>query len=375
MRKLALPLALMFGFAMIGCSDDDNCVDVDGDGYGEGADCLGADCDDDDNTVWMSMDGYADADEDGESSELVTDLCTDGEMPAGFSDTAGTDCDDGDAEAVMLVDGYVDLDGDGYGDSAIAVQDVCGNTDYLPPGYADNGDDCDDASAVLFAEVTGYADLDEDGVAVADEETFCATTMTPTWLNDTAGTDCDDHDIMATNDASHAAMCAVKGFCIDSEPIMQLGLPDMAGIGACAGVDCQGQDPTCAAPMTDTENTCVDVNDCNGGEICKDFTGGTNLTCWAIPNCCNNNNTDGLTCSELTDCMTECNDTLEDDAARLACVQFTCFENSTSVAQQLYNVAQTCAADAGCFTSEEFIACAMTECYDEFVTGCMSDVP
>jgi hypothetical protein len=378
MRKLALPIALVFGFAMIGCSDDDNCVDVDGDGYGEGADCMGTDCDDDDNTAWVAMEAYSDADEDGENSDTVTNLCNDGEMPAGFSATAGTDCDDTDADAIMMVDGYVDLDLDGYGDSEIAVQQVCGDTDFLPPGYADNGDDCDDASAVLFASVTGYADEDGDGEPLADLETFCATTMTPTWLSDTAGTDCDDDDVMATNDASHGAMCTIKGLCVDTEPMMGYGMPDMAGIGACAGVDCNGIDPTVSAPMTDSGNSCVTDANCAVGQICKDFTGGTDLTCWGVPQLCNNVALvdGGLTCSELTTCLSVCNVVHDgDDAGRLNCVQFDCFEESTPVAQQLYDIAQTCAAAAGCFTEDDFIACALVECYDEFAIGCMGDVP
>jgi len=374
MRKFALPIALVFGFAMIGCSDDDNCVDVDGDGYGTGTDCLGTDCDDNDGTVWMAMDGYQDLDGDGEYAQDPITVCTDGTLPSDYSDTAGTDCDDTNADAVMIVQAYLDDDDDGFGTGA--ELDVCADTDYLPPGYADNADDCDDASALIFTEWTGYPDMDGDGVPFDTAETVCGTSVMPVYLSDTAGTDCDDDDVMATNDASHGAMCTIKGLCIDSEPIMGLGMPDMGGIGACATVDCNGQDAACKDPMIDTGVTCVTDNDCNGGEICKDFAGGTNLTCWAIPNCCNNDNSpNGLTCNELAlTCLLDCND-LADDAARLQCVQFTCFENATSVAQQLYNIAQTCAAEAGCFTQADFVGCAMAACNAEFVQGCLGDLP
>lgn len=369
MRKLALPLALVFGFAMVGCSDDDDdCVDVDGDGYGEGSGCRGADCDDNDVSIWESMTLYGDVDGDGEPAAASTNVCTDGMVPTGYSETAGTDCDDTDADAVMLVTAYADDDGDGYGFGA-AIDDVCGDTDYLPPGYADNADDCDDASAVLFASVTGYADLDGDGEPVAVEETFCATTMTPDWLGTVAGTDCDDFDPWATSDASTPTMCSYQGKCLDTE-FLSAGLSDMAGIGSCAAADCNGADPTCAEPMI-MGIECTDVGDCSGSEICHDFNGDGTAHCWDRPNCCTVP-TIGYTCAQLTGCLQACYE-IEDDAAALECLQIDCFEEATPEAQMYYSIAQECAAAAGCFTQSDFTTCAATECLNEFVLGCMAN--
>lgn len=370
MRKFALPIALVFGFAMIGCSDDDdNCVDVDGDGYGTGSDCMGPDCDDDDANVWEDMDGYGDVDMDGEHDTDPTTVCTDGTLPAEYAATAGTDCDDTDANAVAMVAAYVDADGDGYGEATETT--ACGDTDWLPPGFVDNGDDCDDGSPVLMLSFTGYPDSDGDTVASDVEETICGTTLAPAHFHDTAGTDCDDDDVMATSDASHGALCTIKGFCLDTEPILAFGMPDLGGIGACATTDCNGRDPTCKDPMVDQGTSCVVDGDCNTGEICKDFGAGS-ATCWATPACCNSNPA-GYNCNTLAlTCLTDCNE-LTDDAARITCLQFECYEQATPLAQQLYNVAQACAAENGCFILEDFVGCAMGLCNAEFVMGCLAD--
>ncbi len=381
MRKLALPIALVFGIAMIGCpGDDNNCVDVDGDGYGEGSDCLGADCDDGDEAVWMSMDGYGDVDEDGESDTDPTSLCTDGTLPAGYSDAAGTDCDDTNADAITRVDGYLDADGDGYGTGD--VMDVCGDSDYLPPGYADNGDDCDDSTEMAYMEWTGYADYDEDGVYSDVATTLCGTEVMPAGYGDVAGTDCDEVDMFVqTSDATTAAMCNYKGTCLDTE--MSVGFPDMTGIGACVTVDCNGADPACGAigqpPMTDTTTACVDENDCNTGELCWS-PGVAATTCWSIPACCNNNSdpTTGLYCSEILDCLSDCASLLPDTAAYAGCQQMACFENGRPQSQELYRVAAECAAAADCWAlvaggAEAIQGCVQANCLADF-GPCLTDV-
>ncbi len=73
----------------------DSCLDKDGDGYGVGGFCLGADCNDNDTTIHAMVNYYRDADGDGYgNADNASEVCS-LTPPAGFV-VNSTDVDDND---------------------------------------------------------------------------------------------------------------------------------------------------------------------------------------------------------------------------------------------------------------------------------------
>jgi hypothetical protein len=141
-----------------GTVHEDRCVDLDGDGYGEGAACLGLDCDDDDPMchegqccpgacVDLDGDGYGegtaclgpDCDDDDamcHEGQCCPGACVDLDGDGYGEGTAclGPDCDDDDAmchEGQCCPGACVDLDGDGYGEGAACLGPDCDDDDSL----------------------------------------------------------------------------------------------------------------------------------------------------------------------------------------------------------------------------------------------------
>lgn len=369
MRKLSLLSVLVLAMGAWGCSDDDDkdCVDADGDGYGVGVDCDGTDCDDDDATAWTTLTGYPDGDEDGEYAPTGEQLCV-ATLPAGYSATAGTDCDDEDDTVWESLTGYPDADGDGFGDATAMVHCTAGT---LPAGQVDNDTDCDDTDADVNELMTGYQDYDHDNVVSAAASQACTDGTLPAGWVATAGTDCDDHDVFASADASEG--CEFAGTCVDTEGLSNPAAADFRGIGACAGTDCNGADPACAdATPVEQTTTCTDDGDCSNAqaEYCMDGN------CQRPPACCSFERT-GLTCSEIPGCLMQCQATFPnpaDVADYFACLQFDCYEGATPKAQYLYAVAQACAAAAGCFAAEDEMSCVGANCWSVF-QPCLADEP
>ena len=107
------------------------CIDEDGDDYGEGPDCLGPDCNDNDVNIWENC-GVCEEDADGDGY--------------GNGDSClGTDCDDNNPDIWEGCMGCEDNDGDGYG-----------------PG-CDPGSDCDDENGYAWDTCDTCADIDGDG--------------------------------------------------------------------------------------------------------------------------------------------------------------------------------------------------------------------
>lgn len=188
--------------------DDIDCTDNDGDGYGDGVDCLGVDCDDDADTGDSCHSGcttfYADDDGDLHGDiDLTAIACT---APVGFvadntdcdpdsdaswsdcgtcvdvdGDTFGAGCDTGPDCDDDLVTGnschtgcttyYDDTDNDGYGNPAMSTVGC-----VQPTGYVANSSDCDPTSAAHYNDCATCVDADSD-----DYGTGCD-----------AGADCDD---------------------------------------------------------------------------------------------------------------------------------------------------------------------------------------
>ncbi len=181
MRKtMTMMVASLFLLSFAACGDDDtaggnnnntaNCTDLDGDGYGVGADCLGADCNDSDSACYAVGDACC-------TTTDCTDL--DGDGYGVGADCLGADCDDADIscyEGACCGD-CVDVDGDGFGE-----------------GTDCQGPDCDDNDVSCWVGACCPApcvDVDGDGYG---EGAGCL------------GPDCNDEDV-----ACNAGACCPAG--------------------------------------------------------------------------------------------------------------------------------------------------------------------
>lgn len=169
--------------------------DLDGDGYGIGASCLGPDCDDNNPAIWQNLSGY------------------------------------------------VDSDGDGYGAGSI-VNNICsGNS--LPAGYAATNDDCDDNNATIYPGATEipYNGIDEDcngsDLTDVDGDTYDAIVA--------GGTDCDDN-----NNTVYPGATEICDGIVNTCP--QTGTPD---VGASCGTGFICFEGACC-PDVDNDNICDD---------------------------------------------------------------------------------------------------------------------
>lgn len=214
------------------CSDTDPklygctivwCLDSDGDGYGDGARCMGGggeappmhvgngdDCRDDDAQIHPGAASSepdlctVDADADGYGSRTP---------PEGAE--AGSDCDDAAAYTYPGAAGYEpapldeactkDEDGDGYGDWGTTGPVVAGN-------------DCDDTSAFTYP---GAAELEHATACMADEDGDGYGQSAPL-AGVAPGTDCHDDDVAITQCGS---------WCLDSDG------DGFGGAGGCVVAD------------------------------------------------------------------------------------------------------------------------------------------
>jgi alpha-tubulin suppressor-like RCC1 family protein len=277
----------------------DNCVDVDGDGYG--ADCsLGTDCDDSlvtgagCNTDCLTF--FEDSDGDGYGNAITyTTACT---APAGYvandddcdnasvehwSDCGvcvdddgdnfgsgcdlGPDCDDSLATGTVChtscSDFYDDSDGDSFGDSALSVA-AC----YVPTGFVSNSTDCDAADAAHWSDCAVCTDADGD-----DYGSSC-----------NLGPDCDDDSVTGAscNDAcniyyrdtdsdtygdllSSLDACVLPvGYVSDNSDCAPGDADHWADCGSCSDTDGDGYGPGCDLG-SDCDDDPITGDSCNTG--------------------------------------------------------------------------------------------------------------
>lgn len=155
------------------------------------------DCDDNDTNIWQSLDLYTDNDADGVGIAPAESMCV-GELPiAGFS-TQGTDCNDTNA-AVWTDTLYLSVDTDLDGRAINSSGQLCTNGN-LPAGYIstalDGGidPDCNDSDANIWQNTALYMDADGDGIGAGDIAVNCIGNSIPPG-NSVQGTDCDDANV------------------------------------------------------------------------------------------------------------------------------------------------------------------------------------
>ncbi len=169
----------IYNSQLISCENDN-----DGDGYGVGPSCLGADCDDGNVNIWQNLSGYIDNDNDGYGAGGLLDICSGASLPLGYAsvdgdcndtnefifpgssqpncDCAGSPttetCDGFDNDCDGIVDGpgvcalinyYCDEDGDGFNSSSLSGS--CSIFNCLPAGCSETvGTDCDDYNGNIY---------------------------------------------------------------------------------------------------------------------------------------------------------------------------------------------------------------------------------
>ncbi|HDL02352.1 MAG TPA: hypothetical protein ENH20_00795, partial [Candidatus Pacearchaeota archaeon] len=85
-----------FGYNAGGCITLPTCTDIDNDGYGIGAECLGLDCDDNNKYIWEELIGFVDSDGDNYTIGSGKLLCTNGSLHYDYTEIRSVkdDCND-----------------------------------------------------------------------------------------------------------------------------------------------------------------------------------------------------------------------------------------------------------------------------------------
>lgn len=228
-------------------------------GVEPGTDCLDDDADTfpgaaelDDASACMR-----DADDDGYGDALP---------PAGAM--AGTDCDDSDVgvpSATACLTWCADADEDQYGDSKSCVIDV-----DQPKGYVGNEADCDDTNADAFP---GAAPNDDDTACMLDADGDDYGDSAPTNASITAGTDCDDLEVLVFDACFDCP--ANTFFCNPDDNASQCNGTGTWGVEveAC-GFGCDDVMGACWSALTVDAGTCAEMLGGSSAMLTANTTGG-----------------------------------------------------------------------------------------------------
>lgn len=317
------------------CLPDDLCLDPDGDLYGFGPDCLGADCDEssaarnpgadelcdgidnncntriDENPVGVGEDCSTSFP--GECAEGITRCgllgieCVGRNTPvAEICDGLDNNCDGASDEDLAIITFYIDADGDGFGDPDGETRAGCGR----PLGFVENRSDCDDNNNIVFP---GATETVGDGIdANCDAIEICYADID----NDDYRTEglVTSSDLSCTGDGL-AAASVPAGDCDDRDPDKNPGVRETVGdeidmncdgLELCwADADLDGARDLSVLGSIDTD--CRDIGeartiaivDCDDGES-RAFPGNVE-TCDDIDNDCDGRIDEGLGCYSLGD--------------------------------------------------------------------------
>jgi hypothetical protein len=227
-------------------------IDIDGDGYGDGAATspvdAGTDCNDADATEFPGAVTEATA------TECMTDQDADGYGDAGAAGlyTAGTDCNDADAAEfpgavteAAATECMTDQDADGYGDAGAT-------------GLYTAGTDCNDADAAEFPGAVTEAAVTE-CMTDQDADGYGDAGATGLYI---AGTDCNDADA-AEFPGAVAEASATE--CMTDQDADGYGDERPSGVLYDAGTDCDDSDSAAYPGVASTEpGLCTHDADADG---------------------------------------------------------------------------------------------------------------
>ncbi len=233
-----------------------SCLDADGDGYGRGGLCRGADCDDTDTNIHVdagdqvgngvddNCDGVdgVDADGDGKASSASggTEDCddTEGSVNAGAPDAVG----DGTDNNCDGVDG-VDRDVDGYASRASGGTDCDDSDTARNPGATDLGGDsvdqnCDGADGV-DGDGDGFAAVSSGG-SDCNDGSFAENPAATDLVGNATDENCDGLDGLDGDQDGYASVGSGGTDCDDATTARRPGTADLLGDGVdqnCDGID------------------------------------------------------------------------------------------------------------------------------------------
>jgi hypothetical protein len=249
----------------------ENCVDNDGDGYGEGADCAGIDCNDGDPDVHPGAEEICGNGKDddcmlGDEECPVQCADKDGDNFGEGPDCMGEDCNDYDAD---VNPNAAEICGDGKDQNCdgvdAACQDECVDMDQDEFGTGTDCavQDCDDTDATIFPGAEEACDNDKDDDCDGSTDEGCTSCVDADGDGYGEGADCDGTD------------------CNDNDPAVNPGATEICGNGK--DDDCVGGDEECVGDCVDADGdgagvgadcATVDCDDANPGvhpaadEIC-----------------------------------------------------------------------------------------------------------
>jgi len=239
------------------------CLDKDGDGYGEGPQCLGLDCNDKD------INSYPGADEicgDGKDQDCFAGDVDCPPAPCdeesdtdkdGFGSATGCDPIDCDDFNKKVYPGAPETCDDGIDQNCDGVDAICPDTDCID-NDGDNygvgteclGTDCNDADPTVNPGVS--TDACGDGVDQDCDE------VDPECPSECVDGDEDDHFAIATN-------CPEGDDCDDTNPAMSPSKEEICG--DTIDQDCDASDLVCP------DTGCETDDDCGSGELCEAVSG------------------------------------------------------------------------------------------------------